>query len=170
VTSLIAVVVRAILSARAGRVNQFGNEVTPDSDDSLTLTHVRRRVGRDQRGGGRRPRLASSGAQRRNRAALPQLRVVSGLFWRQMKRPQQLTDLIVRLGDVPHPHFAVQVVAVAAADLVRPMYPASTRSATIRCAARSVIPTAGAMSRIRASRSRAMQSSTWAWLERNVQG
>lgn len=92
-------------------------EVTPDSDDSLTLTHVRRRVGRDQRGGGRRPRLASSGAQRRNRAALPQLRVVSGLFWRQMKRPQQLTDLIVRLGDVPHPHFAVQVVAVAAADL-----------------------------------------------------
>ena len=92
-------------------------EVTPDSDDSLTLTHVRRRVGRDQRGGGRRPRLASSGAQRRNRAALPQLRVVSGLFWRRMKRPQQLTDLIVRLGDVPHPHFAVQVVAVAAADL-----------------------------------------------------
>jgi len=49
------------------------------------------------------------------------------------------------------------------------MNPASASSATIRCAARSVIPTICAMSRVRTSPSRAMQSSTCVWLVRNVQ-
>ena len=52
---------------------------------------------------------------------------------------------------------------------VRSIYPASSKSATIRWTARSVMPTRLATSLIRASGSRAMQRRTWAWLVRNVQ-
>ena len=49
-------------------------------------------------------------------------------------------------------------------------YPSSTRSATMRCAARSVMPTRSAMSRIRISGSLAMQSRTAAWFVTKVHG
>ena len=53
--------------------------------------------------------------------------------------------------------------------LTRVRYPSRSRSATMLDAARSVMPTRNAMSRIRISDSCAIQTSTCAWFERNVQ-
>ena len=63
----------------------------------------------------------------------------------------------------------LHVVAVPPAPFSLTMYPAAVRSLTIPNALRSVIPTVAAMSRSRAPGSRAMHSSTSAWLVRKPQ-
>ena len=75
----------------------------------------------------------------------------------QAQYVEERPDLTPHLLAMPHQCFSVDDVTIAAADPLA-CDVASIRSVTIRCAARSVIPTMTAMSRRRTSGSRAMVS------------
>jgi len=64
---------------------------------------------------------------------------------------------------------SLNAVAVPAAAFSLTMYPATARSVTIPNVLRSVMPTDAAISRSRTPGSRAMHSSTRAWLVRKPQ-
>ena len=56
------------------------------------------------------------------------------------EQPEQVADLMSGLGAVPHLHVAVDDVAASSSGSLALQANASTRSATMRCTARSVIP------------------------------
>ena len=83
---------------------------------------------------------------------------------------EELADLVIFLGGVPHRAVVVDDVAVASA-VARTAYVARLDEVGHDgCAARSVMPTLPAMSRSRTSSCRAMQSRTCVWLVTKRQG